>query len=144
MATKSALTRSVERGDRYGDDQAAAKRVRLLYRNLVAKYGAGQNRALAETACLRIAELSIACETLRARLLVETEPNDALVNSVTRLEFTVRRATVDLAAGAGAAAEKAWTPDDLPKVIDDDDDEQDEADAENAEAQADEGEDAQS
>jgi hypothetical protein len=140
MATKSNLTRSVERGDRYGDDQGAAKRVRLLFRNLLAKYGAGQNRALAETACLRIAELTIASETLRARLLATTDPDDGLVNAVTRMESTIRRATVDLAAGAGAAAEKGWTPDDLPKVIDDDDDEQDDAEAESAEAQADEGE----
>jgi hypothetical protein len=133
MATKSSLTRSVERGDRYGGDQNTAKRVRLLYRNLLAQYGTGQNRALVETACLRIAELTIASETLRARLLATSEPDSALVNAVTRMESTLRRSTGDLA-GAGATTEKEWTPDDLPKVMDDDEDDEDD------EAEADEGE----
>jgi hypothetical protein len=126
MATKSSLTRSVERGDRYGGDQSAARRVRLLYRNLLARYGAGQNRALIEAACLRIAELTIAAETLRAQLLATNEPDSGLVNGVTRMESTIRRATVDLAEG-GAVTEKEWSPDDLPKVIDDDEDDEAEA-----------------
>jgi hypothetical protein len=52
-ANKVQLTRFVERGDRYGDDQSAAKRVRLLYRNLLASYGGGQNRALARSSFAR-------------------------------------------------------------------------------------------
>jgi hypothetical protein len=123
MVTKSNLTRSVERGDRY-ERQCAAKRVRLLYRNLIAQHGAGQNRALIEAACLRVAELTAAGEDLRAKLLATTEPSDALINSITRLESTQRRAALDLT--KLGTIEQAWSSDLLPKVIDDDED--DEAD----------------
>lgn len=114
MGHKSDLTRSVESGARYGDDQNAAKRVRLLYRNLLAQYGTGQNRALAEAACLRVAELAVAAESMRAKLIATAEPDDAMINSVTRLESTCRRAALDLA--KLGAVEKAWSPDDLPMV----------------------------
>jgi hypothetical protein len=112
--SKSELTRSVESGDRYGNDQTAAKRVRLLYRSLLAQYGAGQNRALAEASCLRVAELAVATEGLRAKLIAAAEPDGEMINSVTRLESTCRRAALDLA--KLGAVEKAWSPDDLPMV----------------------------
>jgi len=49
----------------------------------LAQYGAGQNRALVEAACLKAAELTVAAEGLRARLLATTEPNDAFIFPLT-------------------------------------------------------------
>ena len=93
MATKSKLTRTVEKQDRYGrENRDNARRVHLLYRSLLASHGAGTNRAVTESHCLRVAELTIIAENLRAMLLATAEPTDAMTNSVTRAESTAARA----------------------------------------------------
>jgi outer membrane murein-binding lipoprotein Lpp len=93
MATKSNLTKSVEKGDRYGrDGRENARRVRVLYRALRTSHGAGRSRAETEAHCLKVSELTIAAENLRAKLLATAEPTDAMINAVTRAESTASRA----------------------------------------------------
>jgi hypothetical protein len=93
MATKSNLTRSIEKGDRYGrDGRDNARRVQALYRALRASHGPGLSRTQTEAACLRVAELQTLAESLRRKLLAMEEPTDAMINAVTRAESTAARA----------------------------------------------------
>jgi hypothetical protein len=81
-------------------------RVRDVFTDLMAgKQGVG---AYVESQCLKVAELTVRAEDLRAKLaamLAAAQPDDtdpvrslaALINSVTRLESTTRRAAADLA-----------------------------------------------
>lgn len=93
MATTSSLTKAVEKGDRYGrDGRDNARRVRVLYRALRISHGAGRSRAETEAHCLKVSELTVASENLRAMLLATAEPTDATINAVTRSESTAARA----------------------------------------------------
>lgn len=69
-------------------------RTRDLFLDLMSRHGPGS--LWVESQCLKLAELTASAENLRARLATE-EPSPALINSVTRLESTARRAAVDLA-----------------------------------------------
>lgn len=93
MATKSKLTQSVDRGDRYGPEaRDKSRRVQTLYRALLASHGTGPSRTVVEAQCLKVAELVAGAEALRAALLASESPSAALINSVTRLKSTAARA----------------------------------------------------
>jgi hypothetical protein len=102
------------------------KRLKPRVRDLFADLMADQKDAGAylESQCLKVAELTCRAEDLRARLdvMVSTEKDDprpldadqvkslaALINSVTRLESTLRRAAADLGRVTAASTAKPIT-----------------------------------
>jgi hypothetical protein len=109
VPTKSSLTKAVEKADRYGHDgRDNARRVRVLYRALRTSHGVGRSRAETEALCLKVAELTVAAENIRAMLLAIAEPNDAIINDVTRMEGAMARAAqrLDKLAPPKTAADK--------------------------------------
>ncbi len=87
--------------------QRLTQRVRDLFLSLMADKGdAG---AYVESQCLKVAELTVAAEGLRAKLdamlgaaNADVKSLAALINGATRLESTARRAAADLAKTAAA------------------------------------------
>jgi hypothetical protein len=75
---------------------ARGRRVRDLFRGLLARLGPGPHDVVVESHALRCAELVAIAEDLRARLASQ-EPRPDMINAVTRIESTARRAAADFA-----------------------------------------------
>jgi hypothetical protein len=89
----------------------AASRVRDLFVGLMRQIDPAGLTPKIEADALRVAELTVAAENLRETLLATAEADAALINSVTRLESTARRASIDLGKVAPLKADRAPTID---------------------------------
>jgi hypothetical protein len=89
-ANRSAMTNDLL-ASRANARTARGRRIRDLFKGLLARVGAGPHDVVTEAHALRVAELVVACEDIRAGLAGKVL-DVGQVNAITRLESTAARA----------------------------------------------------